>query len=107
MRKKIYYGLSVILILAVIGTAAAYNNGSGAAVKNMGGHGAAFVDADGDGICDNYVDDNGDGINDNRPMNRGAHMGQGSGFVDANGDGICDHKGSGRGNGGARNRMST
>jgi hypothetical protein len=95
MRKEIYYGLSVILILGVMGTAAAYNNGSGAAVKNMGGHGAAFVDADGDGI------------NDNRPMNRGARMGQGSGFVDANGDGICDHKGSGRGNGGSRNRMST
>jgi hypothetical protein len=106
MRKEIYYGLSVILILAVIGTAVAYDNRSGAAVTNMRGHGAAFVDTDGDGICDNYVDNNGDGINDNRPRNRGACMSQGSGFVDANGDGICDYKGSERGNGGARYRIN-
>jgi len=55
MRNKIYYGLSVILVLAVIGTAAAIGNGSSAAVTNMRGHGAGFVDANGDGICDKFV----------------------------------------------------
>jgi hypothetical protein len=104
MRKEIYYGLSVILVLAAIGTAAAIENGSGAAATNIRGHGAGFVDVNGDGICDNLVDSDGDGINDNRPMHRGARMG--SGFVDANGDGICDHMGSGRGYGGARNRVN-
>jgi hypothetical protein len=106
MRKEIYYGLSVFLILAAIGTAAAVNNGSGAAATNIIGYGAGFVDVNGDGICDNLVDSDGDGINDNCPMHRGAYMGQGSRFVDANGDGICDLIGSGRGYGGARNRVN-
>jgi len=106
MRKEIYYGLSVILVLAAIGTAAAIDNGSGAAAANIRGYGTGFIDANGDGICDNFVDSNGDGINDNCPMHRGAHMGQGSRFVDADGDGVCDHIGSGRGYGGARNRVN-
>jgi len=42
------------------------NGGSGA-----GGTGTGFVDADGDGICDN--------------------CGNGMGFVDADGDGVCDN----------------
>ena len=41
-------------------------------------NGANFVDADADGICDNY----GTG---------------GAGFVDEDGDGVCDNRGSGRG----------
>lgn len=70
-----------------------------------------FVDADGDGICDNYgtygcgmgagfVDADGDGICDNY----GTYgCGAGTGFVDADGDGICDNYGTygcGRGRGG-------
>ena len=71
-----------------------------------------FVDADGDGVCDNlgtgqglganFVDENGDGVCDYlgagqplglRPMvngSQGTRMG-GMGFVDANGDGVCDY----------------
>ena len=64
--------------------------------RGQQGPGTGFVDADGDGICDNtglpvgvrpgagmgqgqgvgFVDADGDGINDN--------------FIDADGDGICD-----------------
>lgn len=64
----------------------------------------AYVDANGDGICDNcaagstscpgYRDVNGDGVCDNAAASSG--RGACSGFVDANGDGICDNC-SGRG----------
>ena len=33
----------------------------------QGAGGAAFVDANGDGVCDNWADADGDGINDNAP----------------------------------------
>lgn len=71
----------------------------------------SFVDADGDGICDNYaaqlcgtgagfVDADGDGICDNY----GTYgCGMGAGYVDADGDGVCDNYGTygcGRGRGG-------
>lgn len=41
--------------------------------------GRAFVDADGDGVCDNYA----------------AGNGCGRGYVDENGDGVCDNGGRG------------
>lgn len=62
----------------------------------------SFVDADGDGICDNYaaqlcgtgagfVDADGDGICDNY----GTYgCGMGAGYVDADGDGVCDNYGT-------------
>ncbi|MFZ3383593.1 MAG: hypothetical protein WA144_06675 [Candidatus Methanoperedens sp.] len=93
MRKSIYYGLSVLLILAVIGIVSAAENDS-TAVKTYAGPaypGPGFVDADGDGICDNMIDENGDGINDQRGYRGAGHMGKGAGFVDSDGDGICDH----------------
>ena len=46
------------------------------------GRGRNFVDADGDGMCDNYG------------------TGRGQYFVDADGDGVCDNYGTGRGAGG-------
>lgn len=61
-----------------------------------------FVDADGDGICDNcglggcsigYVDVDGDGVCDNYGSgNCGMGAGKGTGYVDADGDGICDNR---------------
>ena len=77
--KKIFAGILVIgLALSVSGTAAF------AAAPRCGRY---FVDADGDGICDNYT------------------SGQsrcGRYFVDADGDGVCDNyntSGQGRGGG--------
>lgn len=61
---------------------------------------AGFVDADGDGVCDNradgslgrggygFVDADGNGICDNRE--NGSYAG--AGFVDADGDGVCDNR---------------
>lgn len=67
--------------------------------------GVNFVDADGDGVCDNYqggsaqavqlgagagfVDNDGDGVCDNRQSNAPAGA-AGAGFVDADGNGVCD-----------------
>ena len=56
--------------------------GLGAAVMRTQGvlsevGGRAFVDADGDGVCDRYAD------------------GRCGGYVDADGDGVCDRSGSG------------
>ena len=69
-----------------------------------------YVDADGDGVCDNYgsgycgngagyVDADGDGVCDNRGS---GYCGNGAGYVDADGDGVCDNyagQGQGRGQG--------
>ena len=61
--------------------------------------GRYYVDADGDGICDNtgsrcvYVDANGDGICDNCGARHGHWAGCGGAFVDADGDGVCDNCG--------------
>ncbi len=63
--------------------------------------GPAFVDANGDGICDNLAQGS-------RGMGRGRAAGGGRGpaFVDADGDGVCDNlaqagAGYGRGRGAA------
>jgi len=44
----------------------------------------AFVDEDGDGICDNYVEGQGRGLGNGTRAN----------FVDADGDGVCDNQGT-------------
>ena len=105
--KKIIILVSLIIVVLVIGTAAAF--------AGDGFHGRNFTDANGDGVCDNYVtgqcgagfaDTDGDGVCDNC----GAEQ-CGAGFTDADGDGICDnrengcgahlyHHGSGHGQGG-------
>lgn len=86
--------------------------GQGRHHKGCGQGRSGFVDADGDGICDNhpkgcgqcqgrggFVDADGDGVCDNHPKGRGQGQGRG-GFVDADGDGICDnHPSNGKGGG--------
>ena len=95
-----------------------YGTGNG-----TGGQGscAGYVDADGDGVCDNYgagqgsrsgyVDADGDGICDNYGNGYGCGNGQGNGngygpgngngagYVDADNDGVCDNYGAGNGRG--------
>lgn len=58
---------------------------SGAARVSAPAACAGFVDADGDGICDN--------------RGTGTGGGNGAGYVDADGDGVCDNYGTGAGNG--------
>lgn len=67
--KKFAAGIvAVALLLSVTATGAF-------AAQAPAGSGRSFVDAHGDGVCDNY----------------GA--GTGRGFVDADGDGVCDNYG--------------
>ncbi|WP_125115251.1 hypothetical protein [Agathobaculum sp. Marseille-P7918] len=90
MKKMVMGTVSAALVLslAVTGAFAAGN-----------GRGRNYVDANGDGVCDNYgtgrgqyfVDANGDGVCDNCGTGRGQY------FVDADGDGVCDNCGTGRG----------
>ena len=88
--KKIIIFVSLIVVVLVIGTAAAF--------AGDGFHGRNFTDANGDGVCDNYVtgqcgagfaDTDGDGVCDNC----GAEQ-CGAGFTDADGDGVCDKCGT-------------
>lgn len=63
----------------------------------------SFIDADGDGACDNaltagnYVDENNDGICDNRKnenKSQGPGIKKGTDFIDADEDGVCDNRGT-------------
>jgi len=115
--KKVFAGL-----LAAAMVFSATTTMVSAAGRGMGRN---YVDADGDGICDNwgtcgYVDEDGDGICDNCGVAHGNYLaGNGRYFIDADGDGVCDNyaagclkrgRGRGRGNsgcgrfGGGRNR---
>ncbi len=102
MKKTIYYGFAVLLMLAVVGTAAAVDDTSDigadvATAYGCQGQGPNFADVDGNGVCDNFVDANGDGINDDRPRN-----GSGNGLRDGTGcsnGGNCPRDGTGYGNG--------
>ncbi len=59
---------------------------------------ANYVDADGNGVCDNYgvngngvnyVDTDGNGVCDNYGVN-----GNGVNYIDTDGDGVCDNYGN-------------
>jgi len=89
MNTKLVAGILIAALVATsIGVAAArYGTDSG----------VRYVDANGDGVCDNigerpgYVDEDGDGVCDNQGS-RG-FRGYGRIFVDTDGDGICDNFG--------------
>lgn len=109
--RRLMAGIMVLAMIAAIKPTIAF-----AAEKIRGSY---FVDADNDGVCDNYaqgnesnfVDENGDGVCDNQAFgNRGSghnrSKGQAVNFTDTNGDGICDNRTSGNGRKfcGGRNR---
>jgi len=75
----------------------AFVDDDGDTVCDTCGQGA---DSDGDGTCDNFIDEDGDGICDNRQSH--PRLGWGPGgyqFRDENGDGLCDLCGNGAANG--------
>ncbi len=90
-RLAILTGVITFMTIMNTGVTAAY----AAPVQATGC--IAFMDENGDGICDicgacaGFVDENGDGICDNWNTNAGVGCGCGAGFVDENGDGICDN----------------
>ena len=95
MKKTLLGVLSTVIVLSVC-AATAFAAGPRC--------GRNFVDADGDGICDNagsgcvYADADGDGLCDVCGAEHGScPTGEGAAFVDADGDGICDNYGTGLG----------
>lgn len=84
MKKALLGILAAVAALSVV-TTAAFAAGPGG--------GRCFVDADGDGICDNagtrcvYADADGDGVCDNAASCRGS--GCGRGFHGGHGNGFC------------------
>jgi len=69
-------------------------SGFGKGRAQRGQNGKGFIDADGDGVCDNYT-----------PGRSGNGTGQGgAGFIDADKDGVCDNFGSKSGKGGQGRR---
>lgn len=107
--------LSAMLMMAAPGcidaSDAASTEPDTAADEAPADRGMAFVDEDGDGVCDQYprgrgrgrgygrgeiVDEDGDGVCDHYAEGRGGGPGMGRGrgrrqFVDKDGDGVCDH----------------
>ena len=98
-----------VLMIGIFATGSLMFAGKGPVGKKQPAKPAActnFVDANGDGICDNckqglcdnFVDANKDGICDNCPHIQNQHNGAGQGngascgnFTDADGDGVCDN----------------
>ncbi len=92
-KSAVLAGTACLAIALLIGSgeqtnAQGKNNASNSNVATM-------IDANGDGVCDNFVDANGDGINDNLGQGQGRGQGKGQGrharMIDANGDGVCDN----------------
>ena len=100
MKKGLLGILAAALVLTVVTTGAmaaggSWHHGAGTGSGASGSCRAGtcqYVDADGDGVCDNcgtacrYVDADGDGVCDNR--------GTACRYVDADGDGVCDNRGA-------------
>ena len=81
MKKMVMGTISAALVLSMAVT--------GAFAAGCGNdRGRNFVDANGDGVCDNY--------------GTGTGCGRGQYFVDADGDGVCDNYGTGAGCGQGR-----
>lgn len=95
MKKALAIGLSCFMVLSAsvpVMAAETQPQTCGIGHCNMG---ECFLDADGDGYCDNYghcfVDDDEDGICDNHCYWDDNSDGICDYFVDDDEDGICDH----------------
>lgn len=95
-KSAVLAGTAFLAIALLIGSGEQTNAQGKTATKNC--NTTRTVDANGDGVCDNFVDANGDGINDNQGQNctnKGMEQGKGQGrharMIDANGDGVCDN----------------
>ncbi|MBN2667237.1 MAG: hypothetical protein JXR67_12055 [Bacteroidales bacterium] len=109
MKTKLF--IAGIALVAITTMASAQNQGAGQ--RSMNGKGnatAAFVDANKDGVCDNFENSNarnqqtgrkginrrgsGDGLGNGQGQ-RGMRQGNGNGngnFADADKNGICDYR---------------
>lgn len=93
-KKRVAGITATIALMGVLSTGTAFAAGP---------HGTGYIDADGDGVCDNRVSlsvGQGYGRNANADAGTASAQGQrGAGFVDSDGDGVCDNAGNGNGAG--------
>ncbi|MCD6206467.1 MAG: hypothetical protein J7J06_00565 [Methanosarcinales archaeon] len=93
MKTRTMTGILIVALVALSAGVAAAQYGHGSSTQ--------YVDADGDGICDNsgdrpgFVDSDGDGVCDNNcgRGRGGCGCGGNGNFVDEDGDGVCDNFG--------------
>ena len=101
MKRRFAVGtlLALVLVLGITVAAMAAGPGSNSgntAGAGMAGQGAAlhgtFVDADGDGVCDDYANRTPaqDGTGNRWNRGQGQQAG-GANFIDEDGDGVCDN----------------
>jgi len=108
MKTKLF--ITGLALIAMTTLASAQNQGTGQGKQNATGKGMAYVDANKDGVCDNYETRtsnsasgkrnnqcNGTGQGQKRGQGKsGTRQGLGQGnqrnFVDADKNGICDNR---------------
>ena len=102
MKTKLFLTGLVLMAITTFASAqdpvAGQGRGNGRCCNGTG-RGAAFVDKNNDGVCDNFENraanvtgnkGNGDGKCNGTGKGQGQGRGQGRNFVDANKNGICD-----------------
>jgi hypothetical protein len=106
MKAKVFLtGLALLAMTAFVNAQEPVNtkgNGNGNGNGRGTGQGTAYVDANKNGVCDNYENrattatgqrrGKGKGVCNGTGQGKGQGNGQGKGknFVDANGNGVCD-----------------
>jgi hypothetical protein len=111
MKTRLFLSMAALIALTVIASAQTTNQTTAPAGQGRG-QGTAWVDANNDGVCDNFEKGPrmGQGQRNGRGQAQGIGQGQGYGqgrgpgkgqgrrdgqgpnFVDANKDGICDYR---------------
>ena len=95
MKAKIFLTGFALVALTTFASAQNPQGGRGNGNCNGTGKGAAFVDNNKDGVCDNYGTEKsgaqkGKRDGTGRGQGKGQGKGKGKNFVDANNNGICD-----------------
>lgn len=103
MKRIINISFAIVFVMALV---LLTSNAASAQVKTAGQRGALFVDANGDGICDNVGTRAGQGMNkttggrgQGTGVCTGAGAGMGTGAGTGKGTGVCTGLGTGTGTG--------
>lgn len=100
MKATIFSKIALAAIAVVFLASISFTNAQVKDVKKQGAnHGVNFVDANGDGICDNFTGTKGNGPKDGTGNKNGKGQGMKKGNGNGNGTGICNGTGKGNGNG--------
>jgi len=108
MKMKTKLLITGLALMALTTLASAQNQGTGQRQQNQNGREFAWVDADKDGVCDNYGTQKssgckGNGQGNGKGMGQGRNQGMGpcgtgegrgdkKNFVDTDKNGICDFR---------------